>query len=210
MGLSLLVRIIITSVALGLAIIRIIRPTLGIDWTTFAIVAVALFVLFGRGIRLKAVDLFGLKLEFEKEDSKTTSSEEPAVLPSVQPPTPTLAVPDSYTDTIIKLTPIETIAPYIIVVSIIKASHVPYSTIVLLSAFAVFLTITIIYYGRFLSSTTQVVSLSLTFVGWAYAFGEPFSSFGLYNPVWAALVLAFAAFALPAAYQGIHRRQPTQ
>src|SRR4051812_47736301 len=66
MSLSFLLRLAIAVAAFGIAGARLWWPDMKVDLTLLALVAVALIALFGRGIRIKTLDLLGFKVEFDQ------------------------------------------------------------------------------------------------------------------------------------------------
>jgi hypothetical protein len=210
---STFLRILIALAALAVAAVHLAVPDIKVDITFFALIAVALLAIFARGIRIKALDLMGVKVEFDKQEEKPETVSVPLQNETRLAPLETQRYPlpaaDSYSTRLLKLTPIETLTPYVIVMSLIGNYRGSISTdkafILLWSIFGLFFLITPVYYYYQLVSTKpadrltfwQVCMMSLMFLGWAFALGGPFTSFAWYNSTYGALVLTAIAFAVP-------------
>jgi hypothetical protein len=113
---STFLRLLIASTALAVAAVHLAVPDIKVDVTIFVLIAVALLAIFARGIRIKALDLMGVKVEFEKQEEK--SEPVPPVL-SRTSGNSALSYQnnmiDNYSDRLVKLTPIEMLTPYVII-----------------------------------------------------------------------------------------------
>jgi hypothetical protein len=201
-------RLMLAFAALGAAATHIFKPELRIDVNTFALIAVAILLLFARGIRIKALDLMGVKVEFDNKDISNTQSANGTHPP---PARETLQAPvaDNYATRMSKLTPVEILTPYAIMMKLVENAFVSnMMTIITLEwgVFFVFFFLTPFYYLRTLrgplgidtQAIWQTVFLLVNFCGWALLLGGPFNSIYLYNPIYGAILLTLGAFALPA------------
>jgi hypothetical protein len=182
-----LVRLLIAVTGLSLAAVHLAVPDLKIDLNFFALIAVALFAIFTRGLGKKALG----KSSNQKETSRYDG----------------LNVFDAYSSRIMKLTPVETLVPYIIIVSMIGSRLPSLSGLqaVMWLAFAVFLILTLIYYALRIGRPVpwvQVFLMGTSFAAWAFALGGPFISLTWYDPVYGALALTITTFLIPAFYVG--------
>jgi hypothetical protein len=199
-------RLMIAFVALAVAAAHVFLPEMKIDITTFALVVVAFLLVFAPGIRVKALDLMGVKVEFEKADVAETPAsagthdgiKEGSQLPQA----------DGYATRVAKLTPVETIAPYAMTTALIENSfktRIPPEWILttLWLAFAIFLFAMPVFYSRSLGgpwnaqAKWQTASAVVIFLGWCLLLGGPFRYLGWYDPVYGVLLLAFGTFAVP-------------
>jgi hypothetical protein len=212
-------RYLIAAAAILVLAARFFRPELQLDLTTFALIAVVLLIIFSRNIRIKALDLMGIKVEFDTV-AATAPSERADIGPSETADItihqgdalePDLL--DTYIERVIKLTPTEMIAPYIIISSILEnfprtagTEVVRVSSPILLwIVFGAFLMFMPIYYYRILRPWSsiakwQIVFFVVNFCGWALAIGGPFKYLAWYNPLYGALILTLTVFAMPVAF----------
>src|ERR1700723_577596 len=117
---KLLSRLLITCVALGVVAIRIFRPDIRVDTTTIILIGVAISPWLSsvvKGIEVPG----GLKLEY-RDKGKATRTADEIVRPSMLPQySPTLAT-DDYLSRLVKITPVELIALFIFLSSILKST----------------------------------------------------------------------------------------
>jgi hypothetical protein len=222
-------RILIGVTALGLAAIHFAAPDIKIDITFFVLVAIGLLMLFAPGIRIKALEWMGLKVEFEKQEQQPPTAAAPAQN-AVGAVATTLGKPasygagesygysggDNYSVRVAKLTPSEILAPYVIVTSLTgnlsKANGVlgPYTGWII---FGFFLVLTPLYYWRVLNAgarfelgvahkwlISQTTLSTISFAAWAFALGGPFTALSWYNPSYGALALTIVTFLIPVVY----------
>jgi hypothetical protein len=211
-----LLRFVIAAVALLVVAGRFFMPELRLDLTTLALIAVALLAIFGRGIRIKALDLMGFKVEFDKDDTATSPqntgiTQRDTIIPDSTQIShlPNYGAIDNYITRIIKLTPTEIIAPYVIITSLVEnvklTASSDWKAILLWIVFATFLAVLPIYYFRALGrwdsiAKWQTVFAVVNFCGWALAIGGPFKFLTWYNPVYGAFLLTLSVFALPVVF----------
>jgi hypothetical protein len=114
---SILFRIAIGLTALGLAGVHFALPDVRFDTSFFILIGVALLAFFTRGIRIKGLDLMGIKVEFDTQEQRAApvaaelenSVRAPQIPPGKRPPW----MPEkTYSIKNIQFTPIEIIASY--------------------------------------------------------------------------------------------------
>jgi hypothetical protein len=215
-------RIMIAVTALTLAAVHFALPDLRIDITFFVLIAVALLVIFAPNIRIKALDLMGVKVEFEKDELSSAIAVVPAEIPeaiNAAPPKlerigkqPRLPG-DNYAARLLKLTPVQTLAPYIIISSLFANIHGALGRQLGWTIFGVFLILTpysvwVALGAHFQAQGNrrgviwQTAISTIAFASWALALGGPFSNLSWYAPSYGALALTIVAFILPVVYVG--------
>jgi hypothetical protein len=214
-----LFRVIIAITAFALAAVHLTLPNLRIDVTFFVLIAVALLVTFAPNIRIKALDVMGVKVEFDKQEPQPEAVPSANVIPGTPrgPARQATLGGDNYATRIAKLTPVETLAPYVIVTSLlanVSDTHSAFAPYINWIIFVLFLVLTPIYFLKILPYEAappvvpdrgpiiipQTTISTITFAAWAFALGGPFRSLSWYNSAYGALALTIIVFLVPVIY----------
>jgi len=209
-------RYVFALAALTVAAAHIVKPELvPIDVPTLTLLGVAVLLIFARGIRVKALELMGVKVEFDKVEAPATATVTEPVQTLDQKLSPRVdgsskLSPDNFPMRLVKLTPIDTITQYAMLIVFIeyaltKTREVP---VVLWIAFAMYVVATPIYYLKSLGQTNraalwQAAFAEIIFCGWALVLGGPFKYLSWYDPIYGTSLLAAGTFLFPAVYPSV-------
>ena len=154
--------------------------------------------------KVKADSTGKLEWELEYAEEKPSGQTIPSTVPpsastvppqSMQQPAP--IAPDDYLARLVKLTPVESVAIFLIAMKVITSTP---SAITLWLQWAVFLVLLIatpLLFMRLGAPRNQTIILTIGFVAWAFAIGGPFTNFSWYQPVYGAAALAAFAMLSP-------------
>jgi hypothetical protein len=127
-------------------------------------------------------------------DFGSTKSDTPAPSP---PPPPEKS--DSYSDRLLKYIPPEVIALYLTLVGIVSASANNDTNALRWGVLGFCLVGTPLYLWRVakVRKALQLIISTVGFAVWAFSLGQPFSSYGWYQPIYSALLLPAYTFLIP-------------
>jgi hypothetical protein len=196
-------RILITGVALAVILIRTFRPDIKVDSTSLILLGVAISPWLSKVV--KGVEVpGGLKLEYRDEEDRPivapahpASRQQSAAPEAIAQKYPTGDFADSYISRLVKLTPVEPIALFLIVSSIVLSTPTRAAAIVEWSIFGFLLLMTPLFFRKVGAQWPQAVAMMLSFCAWIFAIGGPFSMLRWYQPWYGGLVLALFMSALP-------------
>lgn len=198
-------RLLISSVALAVILTRTFRPDIKVDTTTLVLLGVAISPWLSKVI--KGVEVpGGLKLEYRDEEnppiaasaqpdparlsaSRKQIAEREAVAPDV--------LPDSYTSRLVKLTPVEPIALFLVLSSLVQSTPSRAGVLLEWSIFGFLLLMTPLFFWKVGVYWSQAIAMMLAFCVWIFAIGGPFSTLDWYRPWYGGLVLALFMSVLP-------------
>jgi hypothetical protein len=196
-------RMLITGVALAVILIRTFRPDIKVDSTLLVLLGVAISPWLSKVV--KGVEVpGGLKLEYrDEEDRPIVASADPASRQQSARPEavaqkyPTGVVADSYIERLVKLTPVEPIALFLILSSMVLSTPTRVAAIVEWFIFGFLLLMTPLFFRKVGVGWPQAVAMMLVFCAWIFAIGGPFTMLHWYQPWYGGLVLALFMSVLP-------------
>lgn len=208
-------KILITLAAIALCIVRLINPNIKVDSTLLILLGIS--VLPWLSSLVKSVELpGGLKIEFQDSEPKvefpkdsrsqlsTTEQQEIIRSPKAHKTASTssrskfIAV-DDYFDRMVKLTPVETIAAFVVINTMVMKAAIGSSSVIATISWLVFVLLIVLTPIWILRRCREVgkppayrqIALStLGFIVWVFALGGPFALSSWYNPLYGAFLLA--------------------
>jgi hypothetical protein len=187
-------KVFISLLAIAVIAIRIYRPAVKIDSTMGALALLA--VLPWLSPVVKKFEAFGIEVEFHAPAAPPAAErrEDMQASPPTVQATPDVMA-DSYLAGLFKLTPIESIATYVVMIGVISAADSP--TLLWLSFLALLTLTPILLWRQGVTRASQLVIMTITFVVWAFAIGGPFAYLEWYRPVLGSLALALVTLMAP-------------
>lgn len=199
-------RLLISGVAVAVILARILRPEIKVDPTTLVLLAVAVSPWLSsviKGIEVPG----GIKLEYRDGETPTAASPQPQTEPPHTGGNKELNAPrsdippkmaDSYLDRLVKLTPVEPIALFLVLSSLIQSTPTRLGTVLTWSIFGALLIISPLFFWKMLGVRLgQAGSMAFAFCVWIFAIGGPFNTLHWYRPWYGGLVLALYISLLP-------------
>jgi hypothetical protein len=184
------------------------RPDIKVDQTTWLLLAVAVSPWLS-GV-LKGVELpGGLKLEYRGDEDRRSAGAmdehdhgqlSPSKRRSAQQETkaPQLELlADDYYGRLVKLTPVEPIAIFIVMSSLMKSSRTRAEAPLEWGIFGLLVILAPIFFRKLGVSRFQTISMTLAFCVWIFAIGGPFTTLYWYRSWYGGLTLALFMSVLP-------------
>ena len=206
---QLLSRLLISGVAVAVILARIFRPDIKVDETTLALIAVALSPWLSSVIKGVEVPGVGVKLEYRDSESRPSASASPDPNNDRAPARVNLGTgssvwrtserkPDSYLERLAKLTPVESIALYVVVWSVLQSTPTHAGVVLEWIIFGLFIVFTPLFLSRIgVCKRSQLIVSTFLFCVWIFAIGGPFAGFHWYRPWYGGILLALFVSVLP-------------
>ncbi len=213
-------KILITLAAIALCIVRLINPNIKVDSTLLILFSIA--VLPWLSSLVKGVEFpGGFKIEFQDSDPKVefpkdsrsqisiTEQQEIIRNPKAHKTastSPRKEVPDDYFDRMMKLTPVETIAAFVIINNMVVKAAIGSSSVIATISWLVFVILIVLTPIWLLRRSRevgkappyrQIILSTLGFIVWVFALGGPFALSSWYNPLYGAFLLAIYTVTSP-------------
>ena len=202
---QLLSRLLISGVAIAVILVRIFRPNIKVDETTLVLLAVAVSPWLSSVI--KGVEVpGGVKLEYRDAESGSSAKPNragpaaPQHLRAGDSVLSSTASADTYIAKLAKLTPVEAVALYVVVWSVLQSTPTRAGVVLEWIIFCLFTVLTPLFLWRIgVSKISQLIASTFLFCVWVFAIGGPFTAFHWYRPWFGGLVLALFMSVLPLA-----------
>jgi len=199
-------KLFISIIAVAIILVRTFRPDIKLDNTTLILIGVAISPWLSNVIKGVEVPGFG-KLEYQDEGARPMG---PSVLPkpvlwvrhfverwmAVNQDAPKVSA-DNYIERLVKLTPVEPIALFIVISSLLQSTPTRASRALEWSLFGLLTLMTPLFYRKVGASWSVAIAMMLTFCVWILAIGGPFATLPWYTQWYGGLLFALFISVLP-------------